>query len=98
AEIYRVLKPGGHAGVLVGDTRVRKHYVPLSYHVLKSFLSRGFLLREEVIKVQHNMRSTKRFWERRRGDFLLIYHEKLFVFRKPRDEAERKRLALSAKL
>ncbi|MCX8164976.1 MAG: DNA methyltransferase [Acidilobaceae archaeon] len=97
-EIYRVLRPGKHAALLVGDTRVRKHYVPLSYHVLKAFLSEGFLLREEVIKVQHNMRATKAFWERARRDFLLIYHEKLFVFRKPAGEGERRRLALSAKL
>ena len=30
-EVYRVLKPGGVLGVLVGDTRFRKYYVPTTH-------------------------------------------------------------------
>lgn len=30
-EIYRVLKPGGYAAVLIGDTRMHRHYVPISH-------------------------------------------------------------------
>ncbi|MEM0352149.1 MAG: DNA methyltransferase [Sulfolobales archaeon] len=84
AELYRVLKPGRHLGILVGDTRIHKHYVPVSYYVLQVFLDTGFILKEEVIKVQHRMKSTREVWSRiKGGGFLLIYHEKLYVFRKP---------------
>ncbi len=29
-EIYRVLKPGGYAAVLIGDTRMHRHYVHIA--------------------------------------------------------------------
>lgn len=90
-ELYRVLKPGRHLGLLVGDTRVRKLYVPVSHYVLDVFLRAGFLLREEVIKVQHKMRTTREIWSKlRERDFLLIRHEKLFVLKKPALEATEK--------
>lgn len=83
-EAYRVLKPGRHCAVLIGDTRIHKHYVPITHHVLRVFLDTGFLLKEEIVKIQHKMKATREKWIRRRGkDFLLIYHEKLFIFRKP---------------
>jgi DNA modification methylase len=88
-EIYRVLKPGGVLGILVGDTRVKKHYVPISHYVLLILLDVGFILKEEVIKVQHKMKTTREVWARLKDrDFLLIYHEKLFILEKPskRDE------------
>jgi DNA modification methylase len=88
-EIYRVLRPNGVLGILVGDTRVKKHYVPISHYVLLTFLDVGFVLREEVIKVQHKMKMTREVWARLKDrDFLLIYHEKLFILEKPskRDE------------
>ncbi|MFP3319399.1 MAG: DNA methyltransferase [Acidilobus sp.] len=88
-EIYRVLRPGGVLGILVGDTRVKKHYVPISHYVLLTLLDVGFVLKEEVIKVQHKMKATREIWARLRDrDFLLIYHEKLFILEKPskRDE------------
>jgi len=88
-EIYRVLKPGGVLGILVGDTRVKKHYVPISHYVLFILLDVGFILKEEVIKVQHKMKTTREVWARLKDrDFLLIYHEKLFILEKPskRDE------------
>jgi DNA modification methylase len=83
-ELYRVLKPGKYCAILVGDTRVHKHYVPISHYVLQAFLDAGFLLKEEVIKVQHKMKTTREVWSRvKNRDFLLIYHEKLFILRKP---------------
>jgi Predicted DNA modification methylase len=88
-EIYRVLKPGKYAAILVGDTRVRKHYVPISHHVLRVFLEAGFVLKEEVIKVQHKMKTTREIWRRiKNRDFLLIAHEKLFILRKPLGDEE----------
>lgn len=83
-ELYRVLKPGKYLGLLIGDTRIHKHYVPVTYHVLHIFLKTGFLIREEVIKIQHKMKTTREIWSKLKDkDFLLIYHEKLFIFRKP---------------
>ena len=84
SECWRVLKPGKFCAVLIGDTRRKKIYVPLAYKVMNRFLSMGFILREDVIKVQHNCRATG-FWVKksRLYNFLLIMHEHLFVFQKP---------------
>jgi len=84
-EVYRVLKPGGVLGILLGDTRIRKHYVPITHYALTVLLDVGFVLKEEVIKVQHRMRTTREIWSKLRDrDFLLIYHEKMFIFEKPK--------------
>jgi DNA modification methylase len=84
-EIYRVLKPGGILGILIGDTRIKKHYVPLTHYALLILLDVGFVLREEVVKIQHKMKTTREVWSKLRDrDFLLIYHEKLFILEKPR--------------
>ncbi len=97
-ESYRVLKPGGYCAILIGDTRIHKHYVPISHHVLKVFLDKGFILKEEIIKIQHKMKTTREVWSRiRKRDFLLIYHEKLFIFRKPVDEGEYKKYKYSSR-
>jgi DNA modification methylase len=84
-EIYRVLKPGGVLGILVGDTRIRRRYVPITHYALLILLDVGFVLEEEVIKIQHKMKTTREVWSKLRNrDFLLIYHEKLFILEKPR--------------
>ena len=83
-ECYRVLKPGKYCAILIGDTRRRRHYVPLAFSVMQRFLKAGFILKEDVIKVQHNC-ATTRYWGAQEKDFLLIMHEHLFVFRKPAD-------------
>lgn len=80
-ECYRALKPGKYCAILIGDTRRRRHYVPLAFSVMQRFLKAGFILKEDVIKVQHNC-STTRYWSSQQKDFLLIMHEHLFVFRK----------------
>jgi SAM-dependent methyltransferase len=85
-EVYRVLKPGGVLGILVGDTRIKKRYVPTTHYVLLILLDAGFVLKEEVVKIQHKMRATREVWRKRKErDFLLIYHEKLFILEKPTD-------------
>lgn len=83
-EFYRVLKPGKYCAVLIGDTRRHKHYVPIAFRVMQAFLDAGFILKEDIIKIQHNMKTTP-FWKSRsiRFNFLLLAHEHLFVFRKP---------------
>ncbi|MEM3369606.1 MAG: DNA methyltransferase [Candidatus Micrarchaeia archaeon] len=82
-EFYRVLKPGNYCAILMGDTRRHAHYVPVTTRVLKSFLNAGFILKEDVIKLQHKMFGTIK-WRRKNNNFLLIAHEHLFVFRKPK--------------
>ena len=83
-EFYRVLKPGKYCAILIGDTRRHKHHVPISFRVMESFLDVGFILKENIIKVQHNMKTTP-LWKKRsvQYNFLLLAHEHLFVFRKP---------------
>jgi len=83
-ELFRVLKPNKYCAVLIGDTRRNKHMVPLGFRVMETFLKAGFLLKENIIKEQHNCSATG-FWYQRsiEYNFLLIAHEYLFVFRKP---------------
>ena len=85
-EFYRVLKPGKYCAILMGDTRRHKHHVPISFRVMQSFLDVGFILKENVIKLQHNMKATP-IWKSRsvKYNFLLLAHEHLFIFRKPED-------------
>ncbi len=82
-ESYRVLKPGKHCAILIGDTRKRKHFVPIATRVLEVFLKVGFILREDVIKLQWKMKGTREKWRGSKYDFLLLAHEHLFIFRKP---------------
>jgi len=83
-ECYRVLKPNKHCAILIGDTRKHKHYIPIAYRVMDRFLKVGFILREDIIKVQWKMKSTRERWNTTIDrDFMLIFHEHLFVFRKP---------------
>ena len=83
-EMFRVLKPGHYCAALIGDTRKRRHYVPLAYYVMERFLRNGFILKEDIIKTQHNCLSTP-YWkvQSKKYNFFLIMHEHLFVFRKP---------------
>ncbi|MHA2635899.1 MAG: DNA methyltransferase [bacterium JZ-2024 1] len=82
-ECYRVLKPGRHCAILIGDTRRKKHFVPITTRIMNAFLKMGFILREDVIKLQWKMKSTREKWRGSKYDFLLLAHEHLFIFRKP---------------
>lgn len=96
-ELYRVLKPDKYCAVLIGDTRKAQHYIPLSYFLLKRFLQNKFVLKEEIIKTQHNCSSSKR-WEENanKWGFYLIMHEHLFVFRKPKENESISKIKWSA--
>jgi len=96
-ELYRVLKPGGILAIMVGDKREKKHVVPLGYMVMRIFLEAGFIIKEHIIKVQHNMLGTVA-WRRRRNDFLLLAHEHIFVFRKPESYGELRKFRWSSAL
>ncbi|MCE4606227.1 MAG: DNA methylase [Desulfurococcales archaeon] len=94
-EVYRVLFPGGVFAVLLGDSRRKRHYVPVSIYALKRILEPGFILMEEVVKIQHKIKDTQVYWERYNRDFLMIKHEKLYVMRKPVYEGEEKKYRYS---
>lgn len=83
-EMFRVLKKDKYCAILIGDTRRNKHIVPLGFEVMQRFVNSGFVLKENIIKEQHNCQATG-FWYKRsiEYNFLLIAHEYLFVFRKP---------------
>lgn len=84
AESYRVLKEDHYCAILIGDTRKGRHYVPISIGVLQAFLSVGFILKEDIIKLQHNTMTTREKWRGHTYDFYKIGHEHLYVFRKPK--------------
>jgi SAM-dependent methyltransferase len=83
-ESFRVLKPGRQCAILIGDTRRKKHVVPLGFKLINIYLDAGFKLRELVIKRQHNCKTTG-FWYASsiKYNFLLLAHEYLPIFEKP---------------
>ncbi|VVB53754.1 Modification methylase MjaII [uncultured archaeon] len=83
-ESFRVLIPDKYCGILIGDTRRHKHYIPVSVRVLSAFLEAGFILKEDVTKQQWNVKTTG-YWagKSKKSNFLLIMHEHLYIFRKP---------------
>ena len=83
SECFRVLKPSRRCGILIGDTRKHRHYVPIHIGVLGRFLDAGFVLTEDVIKLQHNTLGSREHWNGSSYDFYKIAHEHLYVFRKP---------------
>ena len=95
-ELFRVLKPDKFCAILIGDTRKGKHYVPLAFHVMERFLKVGFVLKEDIIKVQHNCAFTERWRPKAKRDkFYLIMHEHLFVFRKAKPAEDLSRIRYS---
>jgi DNA modification methylase len=95
-ELFRVLKSGKFCAILIGDTRKAKHFVPLAFNVMQRFLKVGFVLKEDIIKVQHHCKTTQRWQGKAKlGKFYLIMHEHLFVFRKPKDAEDLSRIKYS---
>jgi len=94
-EAYRVLKPGKICAILIGDTRKHKHYVPIAFRVMEIFLEAGFILKEDIIKLQWNMKTTRERWRGKNYEFYLIAHEHIFVFRKPENEKEYRKYKFS---
>lgn len=97
-ESYRVLKSGKYAAILIGDLRKNKHHIPLAFRVMLCFLTAGFVLKEDVIKIQHQMRSSS-FWrdKSKEFNFLLLKHEHLFIFRKPKKDEKKDKYKYSQK-
>ena len=77
-QLFDLLKLGKYCALLIGDTRKAQHYVPLSYYVLQRFLNVGFILKEEIIKEQHNCVFSNRWVSSaKKYGFYLIMHEHL---------------------
>lgn len=81
-ECKRVLKKGKYCAILIGDTRKKGNIVPLGFQVMQTYISAGFVLKEIIIKEQHNCSSTP-YWREQslKYNFLLIAHEYLFILR-----------------
>ncbi len=98
-EFFRVLRPDKFCAILIGDTRKGKHYIPLAFNVMQRFLKVGFVLKEDIIKVQHNCAFTERWRTKAKRDkFYLIMHEHLFVFRKPKPAEDLSRIKYSTSI
>jgi len=82
-EAFRVLKPDKCCAILIGDTRKHLHYIPISVRVLEVFLDVGFVLKEDIIKLQWKTKTTRERWRGKSYKFYKIAHEHLYVFRKP---------------
>ncbi len=83
-ESYRLLKPGRKCAILIGDTRRKKHVIPIGFWTIDVFLKAGFRLRELIIKRQHHCKTTGFWYERSiKYNFLLLAHEHLPIFEKP---------------
>jgi len=61
-ESFRVLKPGRYCAILIGDTRRHRHYVPVAFRVMQQFLDVGFILKEDIIKIQWHTKVTGKKW------------------------------------
>ncbi len=81
-ECFRVLKDGKYCTILIGDTRKHKHYISITHNILHIFLESGFILKDYIIKIQHNTKATRERWLGS-YDFYKIAHEHLLIFRKP---------------
>ena len=82
AESFRILKKGKFCTVMIGDKRIHGNVIPLGFQLLTCFLEAEFVLKEIIIKVQHNCRSTSK-WKDKNKNFLMLAHEYIFVFYKP---------------
>lgn len=83
-ESYRVLKENKFCAILIGDTRKNGCVIPIGFETMKIFQQAGFILKEIILKEQHNCKATG-FWKTNsiKYNFLLLAHEYLFVFKKP---------------
>ena len=50
---------------------------------MQAFLEEGFVLREDITKVQWKMKATREKWRGSKYDFYLLGHEHLHIFRNP---------------
>ncbi len=80
-ECFRILKKGKICSVLIGDIRKNKNVIPLGFYIMNMFIQTGFILKEIIIKEQHNCKKTD-YWKNKNIDFYLLTHEYVFVLKK----------------
>ena len=83
-EHYRVLKKDKYCTFMIGDIRKNGNIIPLGFNLLSIYLSKGFILKEIIIKKQNNCHSTD-YWLKKsqQYNFYLLAHEYIFVLKKP---------------
>lgn len=86
-ESFRVLKEKGICTFMIGDIRRKGYVLPLGMTSMQKFVDAGLVLKEIVIKEQHNCRSAD-YWDGRKRNFLLLAHEYIFVLEKPVSRAQ----------
>ena len=82
-ELYRSLKKGKYCAFMIGDIRKNGVLTPLGFLSLNIFLKQKFILKEIIIKEQHNCKSSD-FWvnKSKQLNFYLLAHEYIFVLLK----------------
>lgn len=80
-ESYRVLKSNHICAIMVGDIRKEGILIPLGFYVMNIFKQQGFILKDIIIKEQHNCKSTSK-WVNIKHSFYLLAHEYIFIFEK----------------
>ena len=83
-ECFRILKKGKICSVLIGDIRKNKNVIPLGFYIMNIFIQAGFILKEIIIKEQHNCIMTD-YWRNKNMDFYLLAHEYVFVLKKDKN-------------
>lgn len=80
-ELFRVLKKGHHCSYMIGDIRKNGNIIPLGFYSMQKFIEAGFILKEIIIKEQHNCRGTT-YWKNKteKLNFYLLAHEYIFIF------------------
>uniref|UniRef100_N2A910 DNA methylase N-4/N-6 domain-containing protein n=1 Tax=Eubacterium plexicaudatum ASF492 TaxID=1235802 RepID=N2A910_9FIRM len=86
-ESFRILKEKGICTFMIGDIRRKGYVLPLGMISMQKFVDAGLVLKEIVIKEQHNCRSAD-YWDGRKRNFLLLAHEYIFVLEKPVSRAQ----------
>lgn len=80
-EAYRVLKNKRICAIMVADIRRNSKFIPLGHYVVNEFLNVGFILKDIIVKEQHNCKSLQK-WLRKKHECYLIKHEYIFIFQK----------------
>lgn len=96
-ESYRVLKNTGICAFMIGDVRKNGNLIPLGLKSMEEFTKNNFLLKEIVIKKQHNCKSTYK-WQHKRKNFLLLAHEYIFILKKQPNGCSRAKESFLTKL
>lgn len=82
-ECYRVLKPNHYCSFMIGDIRKNGNVIPLGFKLMEVFCKSKFVLKEIIIKEQHNCKCTS-YWldNDSMKRMYLLAHEYVFVMKK----------------